>query len=102
MVSQIIRRFLLLRLVKERYTEEGTKCGSLMKLATETIHHWDCTNIQHITQDWFVQLALSAARGDQSPRLIFHSRQPEEAHVEFLSHSPGRKLRQNRLFHFLF
>lgn len=101
-VSLIIKLFMLLRLVKERYFEVGTKFGSLLMLATETIHHWDYTNIQHITQDWFVQLALSAARGDQSPRLIFHSRQPEEAHVEFLSHSPGRKLRQNRPFHFLF
>lgn len=52
----------------------------------------------NITQDWFVQLALSGARGDQSPGLIFHSRQPAEAHVEFLSHSPGRKLRHNRGF----
>lgn len=42
---------MLLRLVKERYFEVGTKFGSLLMLATETIHHWDYTNIQHITQD---------------------------------------------------
>lgn len=45
-----------------------------------------------------VQLALSGARGDQSPRLIFHSRQPAEAHTKFPSHPPGRELRQNRGF----
>lgn len=50
----------------------------------------------NITQERSVQLVLSGARGDQSPRLIFHSPPASRDCVEFLSHSPGRKLRHNR------
>lgn len=50
----------------------------------------------NITQERSVQLALPGARGDQSPRLIFHSPPASRDCVEFQSHSPGRKLRHNR------
>lgn len=72
-------------------------------LVAKSIHHQDYTNIQHITQEQLVQLALSGARGYQNNRLIFHHRQPAEAHVKFLSHSPGRKAEaEQRLFHSFF
>jgi len=89
---------MLLRLEKERYSENGTKFGSLLMLVAKSIHHWDYSHIQHITQGWFVQLALSGACGERSLSLIFHSWQPAEARGKFLPQSPGRKLRQSRDF----
>lgn len=66
---------------KEQYLKLAQKFGSLLMLTSRSIHHRDYTNIQHITQDWFVQLALSSAHRDQSPRLIFHCLEPAEAHM---------------------
>lgn len=80
----------------ESGTETGPKFASLLMLVAKTIHHWDYTSVQHITQDWFVQLVLSGACGEQSLGLIFHSRQPAEAHVKYFPHSPGRELMQSR------
>lgn len=59
---------MLLGLEKAQCLEIGPKFTSLLMLVAISIHHWDYTNIQHITQDWLVQLALSGACGKESLR----------------------------------
>lgn len=63
---------MFLGLEKEKiHLKVGTNFGWMLMLERKSIHHLDYTNIQHITQDWFVQLALSGARGEQSPGQFF-------------------------------
>lgn len=57
---------------------------TLLMLLAKSIHHWDHIDIQHITQDWLLQLALSGACWEESLRIIFHSCQLTLAHVKFL------------------
>ena len=55
--------------------------------------------MQDITQDWFVQLALSGARRDQpGPRQIFHSLLTVEVLRGVTVSLTWEKLRQNRGF----
>lgn len=79
-----------------RVSELGSKFGH----RRNPINHWVILLHGHITHGWFVQLALCGARGDQSPRLIFHCCLPGDVHLEFQSYSPGRRLSRKGGFFF--
>lgn len=59
------------------HSELGTKFGR----CRNSINHRVFLLLGRITHGWFVQLALYAGRGDQSPRLIFHCCQPGKTFI---------------------